>query len=162
MTRKLATACAAVAGAAGLYAAPAVAAPARVLQRFQISLAGAASPVTATGLALNGAGTATPSGPASFAMSFPTGPASLTESVQQTVGGLGPGCVDIRRESGTFTFSYSPTAQPGLRFGGNGTFTSSSLTIYHQNAGGGCDTAGAPLFQFGSVDAGATEVFAVL
>lgn len=158
MTRTLATACAVIACASVPAAASAASAP-PVLQRFQITLGAGAAPVTASGLVVSGRGTATPTSPTGFSLSFPTGPGFLTETVQHTVGGLGPGCVELLSQSGTFTFSYDPAAEPGVQFGGIGTFTSKSLTIYQQAAGGGCDTTTAPLVRLGTVNAGATQLF---
>jgi hypothetical protein len=133
-----------------------------VLQRFKISIVNQTSQVKASGIVVNDRGTATPTSATSYQLSFPSGPGDLTETVQSTTGGLGPGCVERLSQTGTFEFSYTPTAQPGLRFGGDGTYTQSSLTIFHRLLGGGCDTAAPPVFRRVTVDAGATFVFAVL
>jgi hypothetical protein len=148
-------ACAVPAAASAASAPP-------VLQRFQIALGAGAASATASGAVVNGAGTATPTSPTSFSLSFPTGPGFLTETVQHTVGGLGPGCVELLSQSGTFTFSYDPDAEPEVQFGGIGTFTSNSLTVYQQAAGGGCDTTAAPLVRLGMVNAGATQLFVAI
>jgi hypothetical protein len=146
-----------------IAAAAARAAADPVLQTFDIRVAGPfPGQVTANGAAVTGRGTATPTSATSYSLLFPTGPGSLTETVVHTTGGIGAGCVERLSQSGTFKFSYFPTAVVRLRFGGSGTYTQSSVTVYLPLLRGGCDTT-TPLQHTASVHAEATEVvFAVL
>jgi hypothetical protein len=162
MRRTVLTAWVAVAFVSAGAATARAAASDPVLQSFHINVVNHPGRVVASGIVLNSTGTATPTSPTSYNLTFPGGPGRLTETVTDSVGGIGPGCVQKLSQSGTFTFSYAPTAVLGLVFGGTGTYTQNSFTVYRLLPGGGCDTSALPLLRNATVDAAATRVFAVL
>jgi len=144
----------------GLTATAQAAPSAPVIKHFTVVMTKGINIVVTDGDNPGGIGKATSTNPTSVALMFPAGPGSMT--LTPIIGALSPpnaACIVVAQETGTFSFSFTPTAMPGFRFGGGGDYTRFTSTSYERH-GRRCDTKHIKN-QISIIDAGATFLNAV-
>lgn len=142
---------------------PAAAAPlpsAPVVKQFTVLMTKQLNVVITNGSNPAGVGQVAATSPTSFKMTFPAGPGTLT--LTPTISGVAAPdarCTATSKQSGTFSFTFTPTAQPGFAFGGSGGYVEYMVVTYERH-GKRCDSNHVRN-TLTIIDAGATELHAV-
>src|SRR4051794_30652428 len=100
-----------------------------VLQQFTIVITGHTGVAIASGGVLNEVGTAKKTGPNTYELMFPSGPATITlEAAPISVPPQPPNCIGI--QNGTFDFGFLPITSPDTRYGGQGGYQQATQHLH--------------------------------